>query len=339
MRFLKHFEKDGIALRLWNSVWVGVPIWLVSFYWVAYWRFHLPVPGKAIGALAVVAGVMSVRDIKVLGKMAWVALLICMVIIEYRSIDRDRKDAQAAEDQHLKEERESFKGILKQQDDHFRAILQDDDKNFQQTVDKLVTSHGEDEKAFAGVLTKQDQAFEAQHELSEQLVGRLVPGNGPTPANSCLPAGQDPHDGQILVIFGDNGAIVMGLPNTVLMIGDSQVISIDRVENSNAIALSLDFRDPENRIAFRMDKNGVVDRIGSLLFLHPNKNTFLIQDNFGKEFLRATYVNPKVFEVQDKAIYCGRIFDIQSPLIHKGCASGSSAAWKFGGFQCPMPKP
>jgi hypothetical protein len=65
-----------------------IPLWLIAAVTTAWWLFHLPSPGKAIGALAGVAGIMSVREMKVLGKISWVLLLICMLVTEFRAIDQ-----------------------------------------------------------------------------------------------------------------------------------------------------------------------------------------------------------------------------------------------------------
>jgi hypothetical protein len=101
MELHEYFAKDGPVARVWNSPSVGVPLWILSAGLTLYWTVCIPSPGKAIGALAVVAGIMSVRDIQVLGKIGWVALLICMVITEFRAIDKDR-------DENRKQQKEFF---------------------------------------------------------------------------------------------------------------------------------------------------------------------------------------------------------------------------------------
>jgi hypothetical protein len=68
------------------------------------------------------------------------------------------------------------------------------------------------------------------------------------------------------------------------------------VPDSDALSLSLDFRDKDNRILLRVNQDGAVNRANDLILLHPNKSTFLIEDSFGTEFLRASYINPRVHE-------------------------------------------
>jgi len=324
---------------------------LIALGWWLSYKQHLPWTGVAIAILAVLAVLMSVHpDIRPRHKFIYFALMAALLITEFRAMRKDREEVQEAQEQSniretlrlktlLDSERTNTKTLLDQENFSLSTILKQDDTQFASTISTLLKTHSKDEKEFAGVLRKQDQSFEEQRNLSEEFHGRLVPGNDPTPANGCFPAGQDPPDGQVLVMFGDNGSRVAVFPDTILTIGEFPIISIDRVENSNAIALSLDLRDEQNRIAFRMDKNGVANRIGGLIFLHPNKSTLLIQDAFGNEFLRVTYINPKVLRVQGKAIYCGKTFDLQNRVIHNSCASyGGKSNWGFDtAASCPMP--
>jgi len=75
MAIFEVFEKDGWIARKWNSLWGEIPLWTAAAAITVWWIYDPPATGKAIGALAVVAGIMSVRDIKVLGKISWVILL------------------------------------------------------------------------------------------------------------------------------------------------------------------------------------------------------------------------------------------------------------------------
>jgi len=316
-------------------------------WWIPY--SHLPWPGVAIAIIAVLAALMSIHArIRPLDKFVYLILIAGLLTVEFRAMYKDRKDAQEAqnrfemqEDQRLKEmlenEQAQTKILLDQENQNFSAILLQDQNQFTKTMSALLSTHKQDEKDFAGIVQKEEGLIEAQRELSEQFNGRLVPGNGPTPHNSCLPDGQEPTDGQILIVFGDNADIEEKLPHDILEIGDFPMIAIDRVENSDAIALSLDFRDNQNRIALRIDKNGAVNRT-ALILLHPDKSTFLIQDSFGQEMLRATYVNRKVFEINGKAIYCGKIFDLQPSFLHHSCAMNSGkTGYRITAPKCSMP--
>jgi hypothetical protein len=86
------FEENGPAKRCWNSPWVGAPLWLTAAYFAYRWHHSAPPTGYAIGALATVAGIMSIREVKVLGKILWMILLVFFLINEFGAIDKDRAD-------------------------------------------------------------------------------------------------------------------------------------------------------------------------------------------------------------------------------------------------------
>ena len=238
----------------------------------------------------------------------------------------------------LEGERINTGQLLDQENLNLSAFLKQDQTQFEGTMSTLLATHEQDEKDFAGVVQKEEGLLTKQQELSELFAGRLVPDNRPTPHNACLADGEEPGEGQILTIFGDNSDILRMFPHGVLEVGDTQAIAVDRESNSNAIALSLDFRDAQNRIALRVNKDGVVNR-SPLILLRPNKSTFLVEDVFGKEMLRAEYVNPKVFKVTGKAVYCGQLFDVQPQNIHNSCAGAATVSgFKIAAQECPKPQ-
>lgn len=117
------FEKDGPIHRWWNSAFAGVPLWLVATALVVLWYAKIPPPGFAIGALAVVAGIMSVRDMKVSGKMVWTLLLICFLFTEFRAIAKDRADNAAELKKQHEELNSQFESVLKAQNEDFRRTM------------------------------------------------------------------------------------------------------------------------------------------------------------------------------------------------------------------------
>src|SRR5580704_2891714 len=80
-------KEEGAIKDLWNSSKVGVPLWFAFGFLTLYWHYRMPPPGYAIGALAVVAGIMSVREMKTPAKVLWIVLLILMLLTEFRAID------------------------------------------------------------------------------------------------------------------------------------------------------------------------------------------------------------------------------------------------------------
>ena len=91
---------DGAGIKkLWNSKYLGVPLWLCFFSLWVYWHpyTNLPTPGKAIGVIAIVAGIMSVRDMETVAKATWVFLLIVLLFTEFRAIDKDHYNNEEAQ--------------------------------------------------------------------------------------------------------------------------------------------------------------------------------------------------------------------------------------------------
>ena len=85
---------------------------LVALVGAVYWWRHLPVPGFAIGALAVLAAVMSVHgDMRPWQKAVWMLLIGAFLVLEFRAIDKDRAEYTAAEKVRRTEEREQFQDI------------------------------------------------------------------------------------------------------------------------------------------------------------------------------------------------------------------------------------
>jgi hypothetical protein len=253
-------EKIGNLLRrlegLWEKKGTAWLLWCLFFCWGLWWIRQIPGTGKSVALLAVVAALMSTfwSNLDTTAKFMWVLLMFGFLFIESRAIDKDRIESatelanyfstisqQSSSDlkQILDQERQDFQSSF---DTQQQAIKQQQDQ-FTKTIQTLVDTHSEDEKNFAGVLNKQDKAFEAQRELSEQLMGRLVPGDSPTPTNACSTIYQ-PKDGEVLVINGDSADITGAFPHTVLMIGGFPVLSVDRVANSSEdLSLSVDIRD------------------------------------------------------------------------------------------------
>jgi hypothetical protein len=117
----KLIENGRSCVKLWNHPYIGILLWLISFAVWAYWHpySHLPTPGKAIGALAVVAGIMSVREMKELAKISWVVLLIMLLFTEFRAIDKDHYQAEQAQERFFDTQRKGFGDIAIQAKQNF----------------------------------------------------------------------------------------------------------------------------------------------------------------------------------------------------------------------------
>jgi hypothetical protein len=87
-----------------------------------------------------------------------------------------------------------------------------------------------------------------------------------------------------------------------------------------------------------MDKDGIVNR-SNLILLHPDKSTFLLQDEYGRDIFRAQFLNPKTFEVSGKLGYCGKLFPVQNPNIHGYCSVHNGGGIAYGARSCPVQQP
>src|SRR5450432_1819207 len=119
----KLLEKAKACVKLWSDPYVGASLWLVSFAVWLYWHpySNLPTPGKAIGALAVVAGIMSVREMKELAKVSWVVLLIMLLFTEFRAIDKDHYAVEQAQEKFFDTQKKGFEDIANQANAEFSA--------------------------------------------------------------------------------------------------------------------------------------------------------------------------------------------------------------------------
>jgi hypothetical protein len=113
------FGEEGIGKKWWNSPKTGVPLWIGAASFTIYWLYCVPPPGYAIGLLAVVAGIMSVRDIKTIGKIWWVILLICLLITEFRAIGKDRAENQQQQREFFDAQKKGFSDIADQARQNF----------------------------------------------------------------------------------------------------------------------------------------------------------------------------------------------------------------------------
>jgi hypothetical protein len=134
--FWRFFKEEQGAKKLWNSRIIGIPLWLTGAFFTVYWLFSVPPPGYSVGALAVVAGVMSVRDVKIPGKIIWVFLLVCLLITEFRAIDKDRAENQKVQKEFYETQKNGFGKIVNQATDNFNETA----KSLSTTINGLKTT-------------------------------------------------------------------------------------------------------------------------------------------------------------------------------------------------------
>lgn len=291
---------------------------------------------------------MSVHaDMRKHHKVIYFSLMAFLLIVEFRAMDKDRIEAQESQDRFergekerlgrlLDTERENARKLLDQENKSFSRNLRQDQQEFESTISALLTARRQDEREFAGVIQREDGVIQSEKELSEQFMGRLIPGHEPTPENACTHEFGSLKPDEMLVLLGDNAVVTQKDSFPIVAIGNSRVISINRAQDSDQIALGVDFRDNLDRILMRVNEEGIVNRTTGFLLLHPDKSTLSIEDEYGRAFLKVEYLNPNALRVSGHGIYCGKRFDLQSPLMHDSCLMG--AGMKLDAPDCSMPQ-
>lgn len=312
----------------------------------------VPAPGISIAVLAVGAALMSLRlDMSVYEKAAWMLIVGLLLVSEVHAILKDRRETQhTQQDFQLNEtdrllrlvqsERDiserKTKQLIEQENASFSSNLRQDQVEFEGAMHAIVASHRQDQDQFAGVLGKQQDLLQTQLELSEQINGHLVPDRKPSPTNACTGNGTPlPNPNDITVEFNGNAVVAETLPLTILSFGDFPVLSVDKVEETQDIALKVDFRDARNMLALRVDGNGLVNR-AEFPIVRPDKSTFLVLDAYGNDFFRAHFLNPHYLKVTGEIMYCGIVY---SRFLRDNCEyhiSGASFVI-HGAPTCPKP--
>ncbi|HUK25147.1 MAG TPA: hypothetical protein VLV49_11240 [Terriglobales bacterium] len=88
------------------------------------WSWFPPVPGYAVGVLAVLAAAMSVHiDMHRLQKAVWMVLIGAFLVVEFAAIGEDRAQNQMRQAVTLGAERREFGKVLSQNQRHFESTM------------------------------------------------------------------------------------------------------------------------------------------------------------------------------------------------------------------------
>src|ERR1700733_10989743 len=117
------------ADQFWKSSVSGLVILGIAALVFGYWSWHIPSPGKAVPALAVLAAIMTFRaDVGGLEKFVWMGVLFAFLFLELRAINKDRKEFLQEQESARKEDHRAFQLIadeikdnIKQDQDNFNA--------------------------------------------------------------------------------------------------------------------------------------------------------------------------------------------------------------------------
>lgn len=135
--------------------WFHLPWQIIVSCVCIYWYWHPPAPNKAVLILTGVTIVMALLEMRTSHKAVYLILVLCLMFIENRAINKDRADAAAAEDARRKEEQKEFTRIgngiekavglsqqqfqatVRQSQDQFNATLKTEKNNLAQTLGGL----------------------------------------------------------------------------------------------------------------------------------------------------------------------------------------------------------
>jgi hypothetical protein len=133
--------------------WFHFPLQAVTAAFVLYWHWHLPAPNKAVLALAAVAALMVLGEMRPVHKAIYFVLIISLVFTENHAINKDRSDFAQAEACRRKEENDQFSRIGGSITTNVQKLLDHNDVEFSKTMarsDAIIAGVGDAIKTQTG---------------------------------------------------------------------------------------------------------------------------------------------------------------------------------------------
>jgi hypothetical protein len=141
---------------------------IVAVLWL-WWWFHVPLPGKALLVLTIVAIFISLVDITAMQRLIWIILVVALAFLENKAINKDRAEFVAAQEKFSNEQKQHFDDIgegiktaVTQSQNQFQATMKSTDallKESKENIDAITGGKtfcyvsalivGEDEAALA----------------------------------------------------------------------------------------------------------------------------------------------------------------------------------------------
>src|SRR4051812_7761496 len=116
---------------VWRRPWFGWLLIVAFALLYFYWRAQIPSPGKAVAALAALAALLAFRpEAGGFEKFVCMVVIIAFLLLEFRSIDYERKETTAKESAARAEEARQFKEIGRD----IEATIANSDRQFQATM-------------------------------------------------------------------------------------------------------------------------------------------------------------------------------------------------------------
>jgi hypothetical protein len=110
--------------------WFHFPLEAVGILFCVYFYFHLPGSGKALLVLGAMAAIMMLMDMRLIHKGMYVLIILSLVLIENRALDKERADSAIEQSRTRKEENEKFQSIA----DGIQTAISNSDQEFEATM-------------------------------------------------------------------------------------------------------------------------------------------------------------------------------------------------------------
>jgi hypothetical protein len=289
------------------KLWLGRMLVISLLACAVCWLWWTPSTGKGGLFLAFGAALMPLfyEKLDKVFKSLLLGAFFLLLVVEYRAIDKDRRDflddqinARAEEKKQfqalLDEQKGGVKDILQQQKDDVTSILNQEQEHFRTMFTGFVGVQREQQKDFTSLLRQGQAMFARQQELAESLTERLTPSDKPTPANSC----GDLRPDDLMIFLGDTAHVTDGFPHTILRVGGVNIVSIDRTPQKEIVVIA-DIRGNDGKIVARLNENGIVVNKNRILQVKQgsDRHSLIIEDDYGDEVLNAEYLNPHAFKI------------------------------------------
>jgi hypothetical protein len=143
--------------------WFHIPIQAIAAALCIYWCWHTPAPNKAVLCLGGVAALMALVEMRPMHKAIYFVLIIALMFVENRAIDKDRRDFADAENSRRKDENRQFTAIGTNLETNLNQLLADSDLKFKQTL-----------RGFSGVVGLQKQTLQQMVAANKELDQRIA---------------------------------------------------------------------------------------------------------------------------------------------------------------------
>jgi hypothetical protein len=114
--------------------WFHIPIQVICAAFCLYWYWHAPAPNKAVLCLGGVAALMALVEMRPVHKAIYFLLIVVLMFVENRAIDKDRADFARDEAYRRREENQKFTEVGTTITTNIQKLLDRSDLQFSKTT-------------------------------------------------------------------------------------------------------------------------------------------------------------------------------------------------------------